>query len=430
MPDILFDNAGLVAIALLFVFMLLGVPVFVSMGAAALLGSLITESPAQVFRTFAQTTWQSASIFELVALPLFILTGTLMQSSNAGGDLFGAIKAWLGHVPNSLGVATIGACTIFSAISGSSVATAATVGLVAIPLLLTEGYGERRASGFVAGGGTLGIIIPPSIPLILYGVITETSIGQLFIAGIIPGLILATVFAVYAMTSRPQVRVAQKISRDARIAATRRGAFVLLLPIVIIASIYLGVFTPTEVGALSVIYVLVLGVAQRRLDWASIKNAAIAAARATTMLFMLVVFGLYFAHFLTFEQLPQEIAKAITANADGLMAVTLMIVVYLILGMFLESGAMLLITIPIFYPVAQSLGMDALAFGIFSCVAMEIAQITPPVGVNLFTIHGISRIRLGTIARGALPFVVVQIVMLYLIYFFPALATWLPATMR
>ena len=427
--DFLSDYAGFVSIVLLFVFMVIGVPVFVSMALAALLASLIVETPAQALRNFTQTVWQGASIFELVALPLFILTGTIMQRSQAGADLFAATKAWFGSVPNSLGVATIGACTIFAAVSGSSIATAATVGLVAIPLLLAEGYGERRSGGFVAGGGTLGIIIPPSIPLILYGVITETSIGQLFIAGVVPGLIMAGVFALYAVMSRPVVRIEHNLTWRQRLDATRRGIFVLLLPIVIIASIYLGIFTPTEVGALSTIYVLVLGLMQRRLDRSKIVDAVIAATRTTCMLFMLIVFGQYFAHFLTYEQIPQAIARTIIAVADGGVAVTLMIIVYVVLGMFLESAAMLLITVPIFFPVATHLGMSPLVFGIFACIAMEIAQISPPIGVNLFTIHSISRIKLGVLAHGVVPFMAVQVVMMYLIYLFPDLVTWLPSTM-
>ena len=427
--ELLYDYAGFVAIGLLLLLMVLGVPVFISMAVSALLAALIVETPIQALRNFAQIVWQGASIFELVALPLFILTGTIMQRSDAGTDLFAATKAWFGRIPNSLGVATISACTIFAAISGSSIATAATVGLVAIPLLLQEGYGERRSGGFVAGGGTLGIIIPPSIPLILYGVITETSIGQLFIAGVVPGLIMASIFALYALLSRPTVRVETVLSMRERIEATRRGIFVLLLPVVIVATIYLGIFTPTEVGALSTIYVLVLGLVQRRLDRAKILGAVISATQTTCMLFMLIVFGQYFAHFLTYEQVPQNIARAILELADGTAAVTLMIIVYIILGMFLESAAMLLITVPIFFPVAMQLGMDPLVFGIFCCIAMEIAQISPPVGVNLFTIHGISRIKLGVLARGVLPFILVQIVMLYMVYFFPKLVTWLPSTM-
>jgi len=422
-------HAGYIGIGLLFLFMILGVPVFVAMALSAVIASLLVSDPSQIAKTFIQATWQSASIFELVALPLFILTGTIMQGTDAGRDLFAVTKAWLGSVPNSLGVATIAACGVFAAISGSSVATAATVGLVAIPLLLEEAYGERRAAGFVAGGGTLGIIIPPSIPLILYGVMTETSIGQLFIAGIVPGLIMLTCFALYVYETRPRIMVPHAVSSGERWQVTRQSTGVMLLPVAIITAIYTGVFTPTEVGALSVVYVVVLGLVQRRLTWPRFWRAAVLATRTTCMLYMLVVFGQYFAQFLTFEQVPQAIAAAIVANAGGLAAVTLMIIAYLILGTFLESAAMLLISIPIFGPVAAKSGMDPITFGIFACIAMETAQISPPVGVNLFTIHGISKISLWKIARGALPFLLIQVLLLYAVYLLPKLTLWLPGTM-
>ena len=446
--DFFYDWGGYISIFLLFFLMLLTVPVFVAMGLAAFLASLLLEDPSLVFRTFIQTSWQSASIFELVALPLFILTGTIMQRTDAGADLFEVTKAWIGSLPNSLGVATITACGIFAAISGSSIATAATVGLVAIPLLLKEGYGERRAGGFVAGGGTLGIIIPPSIPLILYGVITETSIGQLFIAGVVPGLIMMSLFVLYVMLSRPRIKYGSTAAVSAtaplgvqpqpkmsysskeKFAVTRRSIGVVLLPVVIITAIYTGIFTPTEVGALSVLYVIALGVGQKRLTLAKLKDAAVMAIATTSMLLMLIVFGQYFAHFLTFEQVPQAIAQAIIEAASGVGAVTLMILAYIVLGMFLESAAMLLISIPIFLPVAIQVGMDPLVFGIFACIAMEIAQISPPIGVNLFTIHGISKIKLGTLARGAAPFLLIQIAMLYLVYFFPDIVLWLPNSMK
>jgi C4-dicarboxylate transporter, DctM subunit len=428
--DLLYDNAGYIAIIFLIVGMVLTVPVFVSMGLATFAAMLLIDDPFLAFKTLVNTVWQGASIFELVALPLFIFTGTIMQRTGAGRDLFDFTKAWSGSMPNALGIATMIACGIFAAISGSSVATAATLGLVAIPLLLDEGYGESRAGGFVAGGGTLGIIIPPSIPLILYGVITETSIGQLFIAGVVPGILMLSLFITYVYFSRPQIRTPQKLSLEERIKITKRSFGVILLPVVIIAAIYTGVFTPTEVGALSVIYVVVLGFIQHRLNFEKLKGAAILACATTSMLMMLIVFGQYFAHFLTFEQLPQSIAAAIIASADGVYAVTLMILAYLVLGMFLESAAMLLISIPIFFPVAQELGMDPLVFGIFAVIAMEIAQISPPIGVNLFTIHGISKIDLWTLARGALPFLLIQIVMLYVVYFFPVVVTWLPHQMK
>jgi C4-dicarboxylate transporter, DctM subunit len=453
MMEFFYDWGGYISIFLLFFLMILSVPVFVSMGISAFVASLLLEDPFLVFRSFVQTSWQGASIFELIALPLFILTGTIMQRTDAGRDLFDVTKAWIGSVPNSLGVATIAACGIFSAISGSSIATAATVGLVAIPLLLKEGYGERRAGGFVAGGGTLGIIIPPSIPMILYGVITETSIGQLFIAGVVPGILMMSLFILYVLLSRPRIKVGhdnlvaqeKAISRPPvmmfpqieqgftttdKMAVTRRSIGVVLLPIVIIAAIYTGVFTPTEVGALSVIYVITLGLVQKRLTWIKLRGAAVVATATTSMLIMLIVFGQYFAHFLTFEQVPQAIAESIVEVASGVWAVTLMILAYVVLGMFLESAAMLLISIPIFLPVALQVGMDPIVFGVFACIAMEIAQISPPIGVNLFTIHGISKIKLGTLARGAAPFLLIQIFMLYLVYFFPEIVLWLPNSMK
>ncbi len=428
--DFVYDYGAYIGLVLLFVFMLLSVPVFVSMGLAAFLATLLLDDPFLAFRSFINVAWQSASIFELVALPLFVLTGTIMQRTDAGRDLFDVTKAWAGAVPNSLGVATIAACGIFAAISGSSIATAATVGLVAIPLLIKEGYGESRAGGFVAGGGTLGIIIPPSIPLILYGVITETSIGKLFIAGVVPGIVMMGLFTLYVLLSRPGIRLSHKVSLEERIRITGRSIGVVLLPIVIITAIYTGIFSPSEVGALSVIYVALLGLVQGRLTFAKLWDAARSATATTAMLVMLIVFGQYFAHFLTFEQVPQAIAAAIVENATGIWAVTLMILTYVVLGMFLESAAMLLISIPIFFPVAEQIGMHPLTFGIFAAISMEIAQISPPIGINLFTIHGISSISLGKLARGALPFLLIQIGMLYLVYLFPQIVLWLPSSMN
>lgn len=430
MTQFLFNYAGYIAIILLFLFMVLGVPVFASMALATLLASLLVQPPIQVFHTFAQNVWQGSSVFQLIALPLFLLTGTVMQQTDASRDLFAATRAWVGSISNSLGVATIVACGIFAAITGSSIATAATLGLVAVPLLQEEGYGKERASGFVAGGGTLGIIIPPSIPLILYGVITETSVGKLFIAGLIPGLLLLSMFGLYVYLSRPNIKIEHKISWTERRAVTKSGLGIFFLPALIIIAIYTGIFTPTEVGALAVIYVVLLGFAQGRLSPRKLGSAVVQATKTSCMLFMLIVFGQYFAHFLTFEYIPQEIASAIIKYAgDGIGAVTVVVFTYLVLGMFLESAAMLLISIPIFYPVAMHVGMTPLTFGIFACIAMEIAQISPPIGINLFTIHGVSKIPLHSVARGALPFLLIEICMLYVVYLVPSVTLLLPHSM-
>lgn len=421
---------GLFSILMLFSLMLLSVPVFVSMGIAATAGFLLIDHPIQVLWNFAEVTWQSSSLFELVAIPLFVFTGILMGRIDAGRDLFNVTKAWVGRVPNSLGVASIVACGIFAAITGSSIATAATVGIVAIPLLLQEKYSQSQAGGFVAGGGTLGIIFPPSIPLILYGVMTENSAGKLFMSSLFPGIIMMSLFAIYVMFSRPRILQAETITWPERWAITRKGIGGLLLPVIIVGAIYTGLFTPTEVAGLAVLYVIVLGLLLRRLTFKVFLDAAGAATKTTAMLFMLIVFGQYFAHFLTYLEVPQHIAHWITTFTGGsFITVTLMIIVYIILGVFLESAAMLLISVPIFYPISHIVGMHPLSFGVFCCVAMEIAQIHPPIGINLFTIHGISKIPLWELAKGTLPFLLLQIGMLYAIYFFPQLTLWIPLHM-
>ena len=421
---------GLSIVVFFLLMMAASIPVFVAMALAGFAGFILSEGLDKALYGFTEVVWQSTHVYELIAIPLFILTGTIMQQSGAGRDLFRVVNAFAGRVRNASGVATIVACGIFAAICGSSIATAATVGYVAIPALLDAGYGQRRAGGFVAAGGTLGILIPPSIPMILYGIITDTSIGQLFIAGVVPGILMMTVFALYAWRSLPRI-ASVAVPDGHRSELLRRSIGVLLLPPVIIGAIYLGVFTPTEVGALSVLYVLALGFVQKRLNAGVIWRAVLAATRTSSMLLMLIVFGQYFAHYMTFEQVPQILASSIAAVPGGaFVTVSLVILCYLVLGMFLESAAMLLISVPIFFPVATALGMHPLTFGIFAVMAMEIAQISPPVGINLFTIHGISRIPLETLSRGVLPFIIVQICFLYLVFYVPEIVLWLPEHMK
>jgi C4-dicarboxylate transporter DctM subunit len=423
-------TTGLLIVLVFLVLMAMSLPVFVAMGLAGFAGFVLAHGWTTALYGFTETVWQSTHVYELIAIPLFILTGTIMQQSGSGRDLYMVVNAFAGRVRNASGIATIVACGIFAAICGSSIATAATVGYVAIPALKEAGYGDTRAGGFVAAGGTLGILIPPSIPMILYGIITDTSIGQLFIAGVVPGILMMIVFAIYAWRSQPRIE-AVPVEKGQHWVLLRRSIGVILLPPVIIGAIYLGVFTPTEVGALAVLYVLALGLLQRRLTFDNIWRAVLSATRTSVMLLMLIIFGQYFAHYLTYEEVPQTIAKAI-AGVPGGHFVTLSLVVlgYLVMGMFLESAAMLLISVPIFFPVAIHLGMHPLTFGIFAVMAMEIAQISPPVGINLFTIHGISRIPLEKLARGVMPFIMTQIVFLYLVYYVPEIVLWLPERMK
>lgn len=423
-------SVAAVIIALLFlIMMVIGVPVFAAMGICAFAGLAIILGPEQALTSFGTFVWEEASIFQLAAIPLFILTGTLVEASGMGANLFAAVKAWAGRIPNSLLVAVIVASTIFSAISGSSVANAAMLSLVAIPLLRQAGYPSHMNGGAIAAGGTLGILLPPSIPLIIYGILTDTSIGQLFLAGVVPGFVMAILFALYVMIlARPRIQEDSR-SEDitSKIRVTLQASGILLLPIFILVGIFSGIFTPTEVGAFSALYVLVLGIIQRRLTLRAVIRAARSATLTATMLLMLVVFGIVFTNYLSLEQVPQTLAAFVAGiSPEPVIVFTAMVIAYLVMGMFLESGAMMILSIPIFFPVAMGIGLDPIVFGIIVIINMEMAQITPPIGINLYTVSGISKIPLMTLARGVLPYIVIQLIMVYVVYFFPELVLWLP----
>lgn len=411
------------------ILIIIGVPVFAAMGICAFTGLAIILGPEQALTSFGTFVWEETSIFQLAAIPLFILTGTLVQESGMGANLFAAVKAWAGRIPNSLLVAVILASTIFSAISGSSVANAAMLSLVAIPLLRQAGYPSHMSGGAIAGGGTLGILLPPSIPLIIYGILTDTSIGQLFLAGVVPGFVMAILFAFYVMIiARPRVEEGSGGGDIAsKIRVTLQAMGILLLPIFILVGIFTGLFTPTEVGAFSALYILVLGIIQRRLTLHAVMRAGRSATLTSTMLIMLVVFGIVFTNYLSLEQVPQTLAAFVAGiSPEPVVVFTAMVIAYLFMGMFLESGAMMILSIPIFFPVAMEIGLDPIVFGIIVIMNQEVAQITPPVGINLYTVSGISKIPLMVLSRGVLPYIVIQLIMIYVVYFFPELVLWLP----
>lgn len=425
------DNAALTLIVLvMFGLMAIGIPIFVSIGLAAFAGLALIFGPLHAMVDFTSFLWQSLNNFELVTIPLFVLTATLVEESKVGEELFVFAKAWIGSVPNGLGVAVILTCAIFAGITGSSPVTAVTVGLIALPIMAREGYPDRLSGALVAGGGTLGILIPPSLPLIIYGVLTQTSIGGLFIATVIPGLLLAVLFSIYVVfVHRPAVRGPRSTFAE-RMAALRTALPVIVLPVFIIVSIYLGLVTPTETGAVAVAYVLVLGLVRGRLSLYSIVRAGRSAALTSTMLLLIFGTGSVFARYSAMLQLPQHAAAAVGNLPGGpLMVFTGMVITDLILGTFLESGALTILTIPIFFPIARAIGLDPLQFGVMIAVNQEIAQIHPPTGLNLVTVSSISNIPLTSMMVSILPFIVIELVMIYALYFFPSLTLFLPAHM-
>lgn len=409
---------------------IIGTPVFAAMGVSALAGMILMGETDSLAQNMAFTISQAFSGFVLVAVPLYILVGTLMEQAGFSQRLFEFAKRWVGSVNGGLGVATVAACALFSAISGSSVATVATIGLVSFPALTANGYKKDFSGALVATGGTLGILIPPSIAMILYGVITEQSISKLFIAGVVPGLLLALLMALYTAASVRGTKNTPAYTFSERITATLDAGWVLMLPILILASIYSGLATPTEAAGLAVVYVSVLGILTGSLNLQKFTRATTAAASTTVMIFMLLGFGRFMTEFFTLSGLPDAIIGIVTKFGLNKVTVALMmIVLLLVLGTVLEAISMMLIAVPILYPVTQAVGVDPLAFGVFVVLAIEAAQITPPIGINIFTVASIGDVDIRRISLHILPFLGLIIALMLAILFFEELATWLPNTM-
>ncbi|MCF6321915.1 MAG: TRAP transporter large permease, partial [Rhizobiaceae bacterium] len=343
-----------------------------------------------------------------------------------GRDLFAAVQSWVGHWPGGLGVATILSCGMFSAVSGSSVATAATIGTVAIPEMTSRGYDRPFVLGLLAAGGTLGILIPPSIPLIIYGIITETSIPTLFLAGIGPGLFLATVFIIYSIIYARVKGTQQNLAKASW--ATRRSATLMALPTVglavaIIGSIYMGVATPSESAGVGFILAMIITFAMGRMNWQKLKDAVYDSMKTTTMIFLIVAGAKVFSYAITLYRIPQDISDLLTTNiSDPALFMLAVGAVLLIIGFFLEALSMLLIMVPVLFPALQMVGIDPIWFGIFFVVLIETALITPPVGLNLFIIQAVGKARLEEVVKGAWPFALMMLATAVLLWFWPELA--------
>ncbi|MEP7276412.1 MAG: TRAP transporter large permease [Betaproteobacteria bacterium] len=372
----------------------------------------------------------------LVAIPLFTLMAHFMIRGKVVDDLFGAANTMLRHVPGGMGIATVVACTIFAAISGSSVATALTIGSAAIPLMIRYGYSPRVAYGVVGAGGTLGILIPPSGPLVLYGVVSDTSIGALFMAGVLPGLMLALMFAIYATTSArlapAGVRTEPRATGAEIVAALRRSFWALTLPVLVLGGMYFGVFTATEAAAAGALGALLIArFVYRRFGMMDLWLSAIDASRSSAMLFLILAAAALLGNVLTKLRIPNQMVDLVTQyGASQVEFLLAMMVLIFVLGMFLETISIILITTPVVLPVLAALQINPVWYGILLVINLELALITPPVGMNLFAIKAITRAPIREIVMGVVPYVLILIAGLLLVMTFPQIAMWLPGTMR
>ncbi|MDQ1002653.1 C4-dicarboxylate transporter DctM subunit [Neobacillus niacini] len=418
----------LILLIALFTCLLLGVPIGFSLGLSGLLTILFTVGD-QFMIQVPMTLYKSLSEFIFLAIPLYILMGEILYQGKSGERIFWVINSWLHRIRGGTGVATVTAYTFFAAIVGSSMTSVLTIGKIAIPEMGKQNYSKGLTYGLSAIGGSLGILIPPSIPLILYASLTNTSPGKLFIAGIIPGLILASILIIWTSIKAPRkikVDSDSLVSVSDRIRKTIKALPDLLLPVVVLGGIYLGIYTPTEAAAVGVIYAIVLTVfIHKNLKITELGHVFVESVKTTSMLLSIVVGALVFGAALTLVGLPTYLSETFIAlSVSPWVALLIMNIIWIIMGMFLEVVSIILITVPIFFPIAMALGFDPIWFGIIMVLNMELAVITPPVGMNLFAIKSvIPEERLEIIMKSVLPYALFAVLVLAIVWIFPSIVT-------
>ncbi len=426
---------GLTGFAIMVGLMLLGVPIAAVMLLLGLVGGVIAFGQA-FFISSASVAWSVMSENNLTAIPLFVLLGEFLLRSGMADRMYTVFAAWLGRLPGGLLHTNIGCCALFAATSGSSVATAATIGTVALPSLRKNGYPMSDSLGSLAAGGTLGIMIPPSINFIVYGSMTNTSVGKLFIAGIVPGLMLSGLFMlwIFVSHSRRSEKVAViDVPWPERIRLLRYLFEPLAVFGVVMGTLYFGIATATESAALGLVIAFALVVVQGRLSWALLENCFLSSARTTGMI-LLIVLGAFILNLaLSLTGIGEAMTKWVTGFGLGRVSLLLLLIgFYIVLGMFMDTLSMMVATIPLAFPIVQQVGVDPIWFGVFIVLMCELGLITPPVGMNLFVVQGI-RPDAGPVAdviRGALPYAAIMILFAVLLIAVPGVATWLPQLMR
>lgn len=416
-----------VVFACLIALLLTGVPIFAALGLVSTAILLIFEGN---IGSVADTVFSHLNKPILTTIPLFIFMAQVMIRAKVIDDLYDMAYVVVGHIRGGLGVATVLACTVFAAISGSSVATALAIGATAIPQMQRFGYPRREALGVVAAGGTLGILIPPSGPMILYAIVSEVSIGALFLAGIVPGLLLALIFAIYSVVVATR-RGADRppfAGAGAVITAIRKSIWAVLAPPVVMGGIYFGIFTASEAAAAGSLYALLVAtLAYRNFSFRDFWDCAYDSMRLSMMIFMIIAGAAMFGHAITIIRLPVGVTEMVAQLGLGKFGFILVVMAMIfVMGMFFESIAIILITTPILLPTMNALDIDLVWYGILLVINLELAMITPPVGMNLFVMKGITGAPLSEVVRGAAPYVLLLILGLFLVIAVPGLATWLP----
>jgi C4-dicarboxylate transporter, DctM subunit len=413
---------------LLFALMLLGVPVAVSLGATTLITSFFFTDmdlmgiPSKVF--------DGLNKYTLMAIPMFILAGSLLSRGSSASRIIEFAKSLVGHLPGGLPIAAILASVIFAAVSGSSPATVAAIGSVMYGAIKQAGYNEQFAIGTIATSGTLGILIPPSIVFIVFGVTADQSIGRLFMAGVIPGLMIGAMMMIgtYILAKRSGFKGQKAATFKERFIAFKNAFWALLIIVIVIGGIYGGIFTPTEAGAFSVMYAFFVSFfIYKDTKYKDLYKIILDSAQTSSMIFFIIANAMLFAHFLTDEQIPQHITQMIIeANVGPLMFLLIVNILLLLMGQFMEPSSVVMITVPLLLPIGMALGIDPIHLGVIMVVNMEIGMITPPVGLNLFVASGITGLSLKQVIVASLPMTAILLFGLMLVTYIPIISLWLP----
>jgi len=427
---------GIIGIAVVLLLMALRMQIGFAMAMVGFLGFALLNSFPSAFSVLGHEPFKTAGSYGLSVIPLFMLMGQFAFISRMGAEAYKTLYHWLGFLPGGLAMATIGACSFFAAISGSSLATAATMGMVALPEMKKFKYSDTLATGCLAAGGTLGILIPPSTVLMIYGILTQQSIAELFIAGFIPGIILSLLFilTIY-ITARiwpEQGPPGPKFTFPEKLRSLKEPWGIFTLFLLVIGGLYAGWFTPTEAAAVGAFGAFLITLIKGRLTWKTIVESLMEASKSTGMIFGILIGAYILQYFLTISQITDHLVGWVVGmGLNRYIVMCILIIIYIILGCLMEGLSIIILTIPITYPLILKMGFDPIWFGVLITVITEMGLITPPVGVNVFVIAGVAKdVPMVTIFRGIVPFFFAMLVLIALLLIFPWLATFLPATMK
>jgi C4-dicarboxylate transporter DctM subunit len=418
----------LVLFVLLFAFMFVGMPVAIALGLSSLLTILFFAQDS--LASLSLKLFETSEHYTLLAIPFFILGGAFMTTGGVAKRMIRFANACIGHLRGGLAMASVLACMLFAAVSGSSPATVVAVGSIVIAGMVKAGYPKPFAAGVICNAGTLGILIPPSIVMVVYGAATETSVGKLFMGGVIPGIVLGLMLmvAIYVRARMIGLQQMPRVQIGEVLTSGRDSLWGLLLIIIILGGIYGGVFTPTEAAAVAAVYAFIIAVfVYRDIGLKQVPHVLLEAGKVTVMLMFIVANALLFAHVLTTERIPQAIAETIVGwGMPGWQFLIVVNILLLIAGMFMEPTGIILIMAPILFPIAMQLGIDPVHLGIIMTVNLEIGMITPPIGLNLFVTAGITGMSIGQVVRAALPWTMVLLLFLAIVTYVPAMTLFLP----